>query len=68
MEHTRWLGILLGVNLQYGLTTWHKHNIEHLVHIEAGTFELRKDKIYERNYHSKYYIVDIIESQVEKTD
>ena len=33
-EYTKRIGLLLGVNLQYGSTRWHHRNLENLYNLE----------------------------------
>ena len=65
-EHTKRIGILLGVNIQYASTSWHKCNIKHLYQIALGLIKVKNDVIYERNYKSKYMVIYAVESNTEK--
>jgi len=68
LEYTKRIGIILRVHLKFSLIKWYKHYLEKIYNIEKGLIELRKDKVYERNYNLKCLVVYAIESAVDSIE
>ena len=47
-EHTRRIGIILGVNIQYGSRKWHQQNLQELVKLPHRIIELKTEQVYKK--------------------
>ena len=68
MSYTKRIGFIVGPYLKLASVQEYEKQIRELTKLEEGTFEIKKDLIYERNARTKALVIYAVENKAQEID